>query len=59
MNHIRVNLTNVLIIGTSSFLFLWGGGYVLIWLSQRRVPVLTPIASAILGIVNLAQQQGS
>ena len=48
MEHIRVNLTNFLVIGFSSALFLTVFLFSLVWLDEHSIPVLSPAAHAML-----------
>lgn len=52
MEHIRVNLTNFVIMGLSGLLFLGGFLYVTVFLASRSIPVLSPASALILRIVN-------
>jgi hypothetical protein len=50
MDHIRVNLTNIAIITISAML---GGGavmFLLVYLNDRNIPVLSPAAHALLAV---------
>lgn len=51
MEHIRVNIINVAIIGTASLLFFWAASYALVFFAGRNIPVLSAVATAIIGII--------
>lgn len=50
MEHIRVNVTNFVIITLSAGIGLSLMSYVLVWFAQRSIPLLTPLAHAMLAI---------
>lgn len=53
MDHVRVNLTNFLVIGFSSFIFLFGALYTMTWAANRSVPVISPASKIFLNVFNL------
>ncbi len=59
MNHIPVNLTNIAIITLSAGLGLWASAYILVFLGQRNIPLLSPLANALLSIVDYAAKTPS
>ena len=52
MDHIAVNASNFFVIGLSASLFIGGGLFILIWLANSSIPLLTPVAQVILGAIH-------
>ena len=52
MDHVSVNATNFWVVGLMSSLFIGGGLFVVIWLANMNLPVITPVARVILGVVH-------
>lgn len=52
MDHISVNATNFFVIGFSSALFTLGGLYILAWLGQTSIPVISVVAQVILSAIH-------
>lgn len=50
MEHIRVNLTNFVVIGLSATIFLGAFVFGLVWANDRNIPVISPAAHALLAV---------
>ena len=50
--HIPVNLTNFIVIGLSSAIFIGGMLYVMVFLSNKSVPVLSPVSRILVNVYN-------
>ncbi len=52
MDHISPNIVNFFEIGLMASLFIGGGLFVLIWLSSVNLPIISPVAKVVTGIVH-------
>lgn len=52
MDHLAVNAVNFFEVGLMASLFIGGGLFVVIWLASSNIPILSPAAKVIAGVVH-------